>query len=156
MKSIFFNSGKTENRFVVSRVPLVLLVSWGIFAFACASHSAKPAGPAPKCTVANTEGCQEILRQHESSKKTSPSSGGVEAYYEGMGQEKFQDEPEDLPEHVIGEEVEKETSEVEKDPVPQFDIPITINARVEKWIDYFQGRGRKVMKSWMGSPMRMF
>jgi membrane-bound lytic murein transglycosylase D len=25
----------------------------------------------------------------------------------------------------------------------QFDIPITINSRVEYWIDYFQGRGRK-------------
>ena len=47
---------------------------------------------------------------------------------------------------------EKEIKEgflVQDSDKPSFDIPIVINKKVKFWLKYFQGRGRKVMRSWM-------
>ncbi len=44
---------------------------------------------------------------------------------------------------------DEEAEAAEKGELPTFDIPVVRNAKVEVWLDYFQGRGRKWMSIWL-------
>ena len=46
---------------------------------------------------------------------------------------------------LLEEEVEAE----KRGELPHFDIPVVRNAKVEQWLQYFQGRGRKVFRVWL-------
>ncbi len=88
-------------------------------------------------------------------KRISRGSGDdIKPFYVGMSDASLRETSSSEKGDVIGAEVEAEIERATEDEKPQFDIPITINARVEKWLDYFQGRGRKVMKRWMERSTR--
>lgn len=44
---------------------------------------------------------------------------------------------------------EEEAESAERGELPSFDIPVVRNEKVELWLDYFQGRGRKWMNIWL-------
>ncbi|MFH1017765.1 MAG: LysM peptidoglycan-binding domain-containing protein [Pseudomonadota bacterium] len=89
---------------------------------------------------------------------TSASGAGtaqpVEPFYEASSEkdlsaEQASGEEKEPEEQVIGGEVEEEIAKSVQKEVPTFDIPIVINAEVEKWMEYFQGRGRKYYLLWL-------
>ncbi|HMQ09916.1 MAG TPA: LysM peptidoglycan-binding domain-containing protein [Oligoflexia bacterium] len=43
----------------------------------------------------------------------------------------------------------KKNKKQTKQKQPEFDIPVVMNDKVEKWMDYFQGRGRKSYARWL-------
>ncbi|MCC7460633.1 MAG: transglycosylase SLT domain-containing protein, partial [Proteobacteria bacterium] len=55
---------------------------------------------------------------------------------------------------VIGQEVEDIIGEKKLSEVPLPDVPLVLNQQVEKWMDYFQGRGRKYFIKWLGRSGR--
>lgn len=48
----------------------------------------------------------------------------------------------------------KKTKKQTKQKQPEFDIPVVMNDKVEKWLDYFQGRGRKSYARWLARSGR--
>lgn len=102
----------------------------------------------------NTESCT-LLDSSRCPKKNSlpskdPAEDEVISFYEGMGDNVFEvdDGLEDFG-PVIGNEAEAEISRTDQNAPSQFDIPIIINKKVEKWVHYFQTRGRKYFKRWL-------
>jgi len=62
------------------------------------------------------------------------------------------DEPSDL--HIIGEEMDDEIIQEDLSYVEAQEIPIIVNLQVQKWLDYFQGRGRKHFHRWLARSGR--
>ncbi len=57
-------------------------------------------------------------------------------------------------EEVIGSEVEDSIASTKLSEVPLPDVPLMLNIQVEKWMDYFQGRGRKYFALWLSRSSR--
>lgn len=55
---------------------------------------------------------------------------------------------------IIGEEVENTIGSTKLSEVPLPDVPLVLNQQVEKWMDYFQGRGRKYFALWLARSSR--
>ncbi|MEZ4845702.1 MAG: LysM peptidoglycan-binding domain-containing protein [Bdellovibrionota bacterium] len=55
---------------------------------------------------------------------------------------------------VIGAEVEDLIASEKLSEVPLPEVPLVLNQQVEKWMDYFQGRGRKYFVKWLGRSGR--
>jgi membrane-bound lytic murein transglycosylase D len=66
---------------------------------------------------------------------------------------------------VPAEEAEEPSQEAEEEPEPEpeaengldpseFDIPVVLNADVLRWVHYFQGRGSKYYRKWLGRQTR--
>jgi len=55
---------------------------------------------------------------------------------------------------LIGEEVEDTIASKKLSEVALPDVPIVLNQQVEKWMDYFQGRGRKYFVRWLSRSGR--
>lgn len=55
---------------------------------------------------------------------------------------------------IIGSEVEDEIAVEDLSHVPKEEIPIIVNRQVEKWLAYFQGKGRKHFAKWMSRSGR--
>lgn len=55
---------------------------------------------------------------------------------------------------VIGEEVEDVIAAKKLSEVALPDVPLVLNQQVEKWMDYFQGRGRKYFVRWLARSSR--
>ncbi len=86
--------------------------------------------------------------------RTSAAGGAqtVEPFYEATSDKDLNapEASESGPEEeVIGGEVEEEIAKSVREEIPKFDIPIVVNAQVEKWMEYFQGRGRKYYLLWL-------
>ncbi|MFH1263295.1 MAG: LysM peptidoglycan-binding domain-containing protein [Pseudomonadota bacterium] len=123
---------------------------------ACAVAVPPPAGTAPACTVADPSGCKPH-KVVPTATPAKPLPEEVVSFYEGTPEENLPDETAAEPavvEHVIGEEVEAEIGKTDIEKIPKFDIPIVVNKQVEKWIDYFQGSGRKVFTAWLARSER--
>ncbi len=60
----------------------------------------------------------------------------------------LEDESEKIKEAV------PETGDAVADEEPEFDIPIVVNRKVERWLDYFQTVGRKHMVVWLARSER--
>lgn len=122
-------------------------------ALACAGKAPPRSEEKHPCTLSDTSGCP--------SKKPAPpiatpipqrAEEEAVSFYEGMPEGSLPEESEGeatVVESVIGEEVEAEIAKTDLERIPTFDIPIVINKQVEKWIDYFQTRGRKVFTAWL-------
>jgi membrane-bound lytic murein transglycosylase D len=94
--------------------------------------------------------------QQPSSDKTSSDkqvshAAPLEPYYESSGDQLPPEPKEPAPEaeKVIGQEVEEQIAKEVTQEVPTFDIPIVMNTLVEKWLDYFQNRGRKYYAAYL-------
>jgi membrane-bound lytic murein transglycosylase D len=55
---------------------------------------------------------------------------------------------------IIGAEVEDIIAQKKLSEVPLPDVPLVLNQQVEKWMDYFQGRGRKYFEKWLARSGR--
>ena len=55
---------------------------------------------------------------------------------------------------VIGSEVEETIGDRKLSEVPLPEVPMVLNQQVEKWMNYFQGRGRKYFASWLARSGR--
>lgn len=79
------------------------------------------------------------------------------AAYESFG-EIYKEEPAETVvaerEGVIGEEVEDSIASTKLSDVPLPDVPLVLNMQVEKWMNYFQGSGRKYFTLWLARSSR--
>lgn len=84
------------------------------------------------------------------------SSQRPQPYFESLGTLDDQDilAAQDEKPHIIGEEVEDEIATEDLSEIPKEDIPIVINRQVEKWMAYFQGRGRPHFAKWLSRSGR--
>lgn len=57
-------------------------------------------------------------------------------------------------EPIIGAEVEDTIATQKLSEVALPDVPLVLNQQVEKWMDYFQGRGRKYFTRWLARSSR--
>ncbi len=82
------------------------------------------------CTLAATTGCATKNNSHSS---FDPNKTAF-----------ISETPENNP-IILQEELEAPAQE----RAPSFDIPVTRNAKVEQWLAYFQGKGRKWFRVWL-------
>lgn len=81
----------------------------------------------------------------------------VDPYYEQLGK-LYVDTPLDHPqtekEPIIGAEVENTIASQKLSEVPLPEVPMVLNQQVQKWINYFQGPGRKYFALWLARSGR--
>lgn len=146
------------------RSPFLILPQYSRWTFlfllilGCASHPAPSHvadQPVAECTLSDTTNCRpKPLPAPTSPNPSTVTETEAKPFFEASGASATS-EAEELPtpesEEVIGQEVEEE---IAKSAPPQFDIPIVVNAQVEKWIHYFQNRGRKYFAAWLSRSER--
>ncbi len=91
-----------------------------------------------------------------SSSRQPSSDGSVQSFYEGVSDRDLKEESAkaDFVDDIIGNEVEDEIASSDLNQVSKPDVPIVLNRQVEKWLNYFQGRGRKFFARWLARSGR--
>ena len=77
--------------------------------------------------------------------------------YDALGEpydNDFDDDQSIENEPLIGQEVEDSIAKEKLSEVPLPEVPLVLNQQVEKWMDYFQGRGRKFFVRWLSRSGR--
>lgn len=121
--------------------------------FACAGKAPVATNATGRCSLTDSSGCKTKSTQ-ATQKRRAP--GEVISFYEGMPEDALNEnlKRSDKLETIIGAEVEDEIARTDADAVPTFDIPIVINHKVQKWMNYFTGRGRKFFAAWLSRSGR--
>lgn len=102
-------------------------------------------------------------------RKLALGAVGLAFVFSGCASKNYSEKsPTDQDASLASKEGSSEDKDLEKNPpvfqeeyeaqqrgeVPTFDIPVVRNAKVEQWMDYFQGRGRKWMNLYMSRSGR--
>ena len=115
--------------------------------------SALPAAPSPSPDQPELAATQSSVDVHE-----APDRNRVEVEVDRGKTGRAESVELDLP--SLKDESEKikeavpETGDAVADAEPEFDIPIVVNRKVERWLDYFQTVGRKHMVVWLARSER--
>ncbi|MCB0308117.1 MAG: LysM peptidoglycan-binding domain-containing protein [Bdellovibrionales bacterium] len=113
----------------------------------CATKTALLETPSDKqkkpCSLTDTNKCDRPADQ-----KTA-SSDEIKPFFESVGPlATFDRNTQEPPIDTEGLEAELQ-DETTDDGIIEFDIPVVMNASVEKWINYFQTRGKKYYAAWL-------
>ncbi|HEX7126761.1 MAG TPA: LysM peptidoglycan-binding domain-containing protein [Thermodesulfobacteriota bacterium] len=125
----------------------------GAVAVGSVAASALPAAPSPSPARPEAAATPSSVDVHE-----TPDKNKVEVEVDrgktGQAESVELDLPSLEDENEKIKEAVPETGDAVADAEPEFDIPIVVNRKVERWLDYFQTVGRKHMVVWLARSER--